>query len=167
MNIYQEWGFLDSPFQTTALPPSELGDRLLVGRNNELSKLLRRIYNPPKAVTIEGLNGVGKTSLVNVAAYRAYKSYLDEKNDSLFIPCNRIFQLKPNYIAEDFIDEVFMAVAQTLIDEAKQLKKIDKYINNIKTKSIDRWLNSPQLETFQANISVVNFGGGGGKLSSL
>jgi len=128
MNIYQEWGFQDSPFQTTALPPSELGNTLLVGRNKELAGLLRRIYNPPKAVTIEGLNGVGKTSLVNVAAYQAYKSYLDETNDSLFIPCNRIFQLKPNHIAEDFIDEVFMAVAQTLIDGCIPVRNEHKYL---------------------------------------
>ena len=73
MNIYQEWGFRGSPFQTTALPPSKLGKRLLVGRNDEIELLLKKIYNPPKIVTIEGMNGIGKTSLANVAAFIAYQ----------------------------------------------------------------------------------------------
>ncbi len=121
MNIYQEWGFKDSPFKTTALPPSALGKKLLVGRDKELQSLLRRLYNPPKIVTIEGLNGVGKTSLVNVAAYKAYEAYLNRESDYLFIPCCQTFQLKPDQNAGTFIDEVLMAVAQTLIDEAKKV----------------------------------------------
>lgn len=159
MNIYQEWGFKDSPFKTTALPPSDLGSRLLVGRDGELKALLRRLYNPPKIVTIEGLNGVGKTSLVNVAAYKAYEAYLDEKSDCLFIPCCQTFQLKPNQNAEAFIDEVLMAVAQTLIDEAKRVNTV---YENIKTDSLNKWLNSPQIQTLQGSISILAVGGGGG-----
>lgn len=159
MNIYQEWGFKDSPFKTTALPPSELGSKLLVGRDRELKALLRRLYNPPKIVTIEGLNGVGKTSLVNVAAYQAYEAYLDEKSDYLFIPCCQTFQLKPNQNAEAFIDEVLMAVAQTLIDEAKRVNIV---YENVKTDSLNKWLNSPQIQTLQGSISILAVGGGGG-----
>lgn len=159
MNIYQEWGFQDSPFQTTALPASELGDSLLVGRNKELNSLLRRMYNPPKIVTVEGLNGVGKTSLVNVAAYQAYKKHLDDWNSPLLIPCNRTFQLRPDHVTEDFIDEVLMAVAQTLIDRAKTLKDLGE---SIKTGAVDKWLNSPQLQTVQGSISILAVGGGGG-----
>ncbi len=159
MNIYQEWGFQDSPFQTTALPASELGDSLLVGRNKELNSLLKRMYNPPKIVTIEGLNGVGKTSLVNVAAYQAYKKHLEDWNNPLLIPCNRTFQLRPDNVTEDFIDEVLMAVAQTLIERAKNLKDLG---DSIKTGAMDKWLNSPQLQTVQASISILTVGGGGG-----
>lgn len=159
MNIYQEWGFQNSPFQTTALPASELGNKLLVGRDKELNALLKRVYNSPKVVTLEGLNGVGKTSLVNVAAYRAYKAHLEDWNSPLFIPCNKTFQLRPHYITEDFIDEVLMAVAQTLIEQAKKLTELGE---NIKTASIDKWLNSPQLQTVEGSISLLGFGGGGG-----
>ncbi|MCE2903573.1 MAG: hypothetical protein LW814_00850 [Anabaena sp. CoA2_C59] len=158
MNIYQEWGFQDSPFKTTALPPSELGSRLLVGRDKELKSLLRRLYNPPKIVTIEGLNGVGKTSLVNVAAYKAYKEYLDRKSNYLFIPCQKTFQLNPDQNSGAFIDEVLMAVAQTLIDEAGQ----NTVYNSPKTDSLDKWLNSPQIKTLQASISAFTVGIGGG-----
>jgi hypothetical protein len=159
MNIYQEWGFQDSPFKTTALPPSELGKKLLVGRDKELQYLLRRLYNPPKIVTIEGLNGVGKTSLVNVAAYKAYEAYLDGESDYLFIPCRQTFQLKPDQNAGAFIDEVLMAVAQTLIDEAK---KVNAVYENLKTDSLNKWLNSPQIQTLQGSISILAVGGGGG-----
>jgi DNA-binding MarR family transcriptional regulator len=159
MNIYQDWGFQDSPFKTTALPPSDLGSRLLVGRDKELKSLLRRLYNPPKIVTIEGLNGVGKTSLVNVAAYKAYKAYLDRETDCLFIPCRQTFQLKPDQDAGAFIDEVLMAVAQTLIDEAKKVKTV---CESIKTDSLDKWLNSPQIQTLQGSFSILAVGGGGG-----
>lgn len=157
MNIYQEWGFEDSPFQTTALPASKLGDSLLVGRDKELQSLLRRIYNPPKIVTVEGLNGVGKTSLVNVAAYQAYKKHLEDWNNPLLIPCNRTFQLRPDHVAQDFIDEVLMAVAQTLIDRANDLSE------KVKTGAMDKWLNSPQLQTIQGSISILGNGGGAGK----
>lgn len=162
MNIYQEWGFRDSPFQTTALPASILGERLLVGRETELKALLRRLYNPPKIVTVEGLNGVGKTSLVNVASYRTYQSHMENKDSPLFIPCSRTFQLNPSYSAENFIDEVLMAVAQTLIDKANALKELD---GDIETSAINKWLNSPQLKTFQGSVSVLSFGGGIGSSS--
>jgi len=131
----------------------------LVGRNKELNALLRRMYNPPKIVTIEGLNGVGKTSLVNVAAYQAYKKHLDDWNSPLLIPCNRTFQLRPDHVTEIFIDEVLMAVAQTLIDRAKTLRDLG---DNIKTGAVDKWLNSPQLQTVQGSISILAVGGGGG-----
>jgi DNA-binding MarR family transcriptional regulator len=124
-----------------------------------LQSLLSRIYNPPKIVTVEGLNGVGKTSLVNVAAYKAYKKHLDDWNNPLLIPCNRTFQLRPDHISEDFIDEVIMAVAQTLIDRAKDLG------NSTKTGAIDKWLNSPQLQTIQGSLSILGNGGGVGKSS--
>ena len=75
--LYESWGFTQSPFETTSLPPSELGDRLLVGRDNEVNSLIRRITSGNKIATLEGLNGVGKTSVVNVATYRLFEEHLD------------------------------------------------------------------------------------------
>src|ERR1039458_267474 len=62
------WQNRVSWFQTASLPASELGERLLVGRAEELRSLERKISSGPKIATLEGLNGVGKTSIVNVAA---------------------------------------------------------------------------------------------------
>jgi hypothetical protein len=155
MNIYQEWGFEDSPFQVTPLPASELGENLLIGRGKELDSLRRKLFNPPKIATIEGLNGVGKTSLVNVAAFKAYRDCLSGWNGPLLIPCNKVFQLDTSKGADEFIDEVLMAVAQTLIDRAESIQGLG---GSIKTESIDKWLNSPQINTFQGGISIAGNG---------
>lgn len=89
--IYENWGFTGSPFQTTSLPPSELGEKLLVGRGIELGTLMRRLSSPPKLATLEGLNGVGKTSVVNIASFKLFSDYKKTGNGALYIPCRRIF----------------------------------------------------------------------------
>jgi hypothetical protein len=155
MNIYQKWGFVDSPFQVTPLPPSELGEKLLIGREKELASLSKKLFNPPKIATIEGLNGVGKTSLVNVAAFKAFRDCYSGWNGPLLIPCNKVFQLDASKDADKFIDEVLMAVAQTLIDRAKGIQALGV---SIKTGPIDKWLNSPQISTLQGGFSIAGHG---------
>ena len=145
--IYNQWGFSGSPFQTTSLPPSELGARLLVGRDSELASLIRKISSPPKLATLEGLNGVGKTSIVNVACYKLYTKYIETGTGPLYIPCRKIFQLNPNQDLPTFIDAVLMEVAQTLIDRAAEIRTKQLTLH---TAGINRWLNSPQLLSFQA-----------------
>lgn len=145
--IYEKWGFTGSPFQSTSLPPSDLGARLLVGREKELASLKRKISSPPKLATLEGLNGVGKTSVVNVACFELFNDYITAGNGPLYIPCRKIFQLNPNQDLPAFIDSVLMEVAQTLIDKAKEIRERHP---SLRTAGIDRWLNSPQLLSFQA-----------------
>lgn len=157
MNIYKQWGFKENPFQTTALQPDEIGNLLLVGRDNEVNKLLRRIYNPPSLVTVEGLNGVGKTSLINVSIYRAYHMFFNRETDALYIPCNRTFQISQDKGTEDFIDEVLIDVAQTLIRRAEELENLGYKLPE-DSKSIDKWLNSTHIETFQGTFGPVGFG---------
>ena len=77
--IYEDWGFRSSPFQTSALPASDLGRRLLVGREKEVRTLTNRIKSFPKMATVEGLNGVGKTSVVNVASYKLFQQHMTTK----------------------------------------------------------------------------------------
>ncbi|QNI79157.1 AAA ATPase domain-containing protein [Synechococcus sp. RS9909] len=146
----------------TPLPPSELGEQLLIGRERELASLKRKLFNPPKIATIEGLNGVGKTSLVNVAAFKAYRDCLSGWNGPLLIPCNKVFQLDTSKDADDFIDEVLMAVAQTLIDRAKAIQGL---CDSIKTGPIDKWLNSPQISGMQGGFSIVGNGANIGESS--
>ncbi|GFE60624.1 ATP-binding protein [Geobacter sp. AOG2] len=153
MNIYTEWGFTQPVFGTASLPPNEIGELLLVGRDTELTALTRRIFNPPKIVTIEGLNGVGKTSLVNVAAYKASKRY--DGNAPLYVPCTQNFQLHPDKNASAFVDEVVMAVAQTLISNVKTLPK---FKGSDKLKALDAWLNETHLRSYNAGIPVFSLG---------
>src|SRR5947209_2785217 len=93
MSIYQSWGFIDTPFATTALEPNDLGSKLLVGRDAEVDQLTRRIVNAPKMPTLEGPNGIGKTSLVNVTSYRAFQRFMNGDNVPLLVPCRKSFQL--------------------------------------------------------------------------
>jgi hypothetical protein len=161
VSIYQQWGFTSSPFQTTSLPPSPIGAQLITGRNKELQRLINLIVGYPKMPTVEGLNGVGKTSIVNVAAYHLYQAHIDSNGESpLFIPCRKIFQLRPDQNLESFVDDVLYEVAQTLIEKAAELSQSGRKID---TAGIDRWLNSPQLKTFQGGISLATFGASLGK----
>lgn len=152
---YDAWGLTQSPFQTTSLPPTELGERLLVGRDKELSALISRIKSTPKMSTIEGLNGVGKTSLVNVASHKLYRSHVETGEGSLYIPCRRIFQFNVDGSSQDFIDMVLMEVAQTLIERAEDIKVHGDWI---RTNEVDRWLNAPQFNTFQGGAFGVSLG---------
>ncbi|MBT2119559.1 hypothetical protein KK141_19410 [Dyella sp. LX-66] len=146
--VYQEWGFRRSPFDTTSLPASEIGSQLLKGRDKEVAQLMRRISTGPKLATLEGLNGVGKTSVANVAAFRLFESHLEGGDGALFVPCKKVFQLDADQDLQTFIDGVLMEVAQTLIERAKDIYRADG--KSISTTHLDRWLNSPQLKTYNA-----------------
>lgn len=153
--IYEGWGFKGNPFQTTSLPANELGQRLLVGREKELRTLSVRLQSPPKMTTIEGLNGVGKTSIVNVASFNLYQRHVTKGEGPLYIPCRKIFQLDTSKSLDEFIDQVLLEVAQTLIDSAEPIKVHGAWL---RTKELDLWLNSPQLTTFNGGISFFQFG---------
>lgn len=147
---YENWGFTDNPFTTRPLQADDIGVQLLVGRETEAAAVLRRLENPPKAVTLEGLNGVGKTSLVNVVVHRAYKEHLAGKREDLFISTGNTFQLDADASADSFIEKVYFEVAQTLLKRGEVLK------NELPTSTtaVAKWLNSPQIKSWQAGIQV-------------
>jgi len=160
-NIYKGWGFSDNPFSVVPLAADDLGDMLLVGRDEELTKLTKRLVNPPKIATLEGANGVGKTSLVNVSAWRLFKNYATRKDSQLLIPCRRSFQLSGDaggtVSLADFSNEVLIEVAQTLIDRAAQIRALGRP-DLPATTAIDKWLNAPQLVSLQASLSSFGIG---------
>jgi hypothetical protein len=119
---YSDWGFRSAPFQTSPLPADEQGERLLVGRDASVKSLMGKIETPGKMATVEGLNGVGKTSVVNVASYKLFNRHVQRGDGPLFIPCRRVFQLDPNRDLQEFVLAVLMEVAQTLIQGAEQIK---------------------------------------------
>lgn len=157
--LYEGWGFTGSPFQTTSLPPTEFGQKLMVGRDTELRQFTRKLLTPPKMVTLEGLNGVGKTSIVNVGTYRIFAEYCASGKGQLLVPCRKIFQLNPDHDLNDFIDSVMREVAQTLLEQKGTLGKIVKAGGG---DALDRWLNSPQLVGLQAGFTAGPVGLQGG-----
>jgi hypothetical protein len=153
-SIYDQWGFTESPFSQLALPASEVGHNLLVGREAEANMLLRRIHNPPKITTIEGPNGIGKTSLINVVAYRGLQYHLANKSNPLVIPCNQVFQLDSDDDLDRFLNEFYLRLAQTLLDWAKLLKH-DRLMHS---EQVERWINSPQFRSLEGGLQLFQFG---------
>ncbi|GAA4018594.1 hypothetical protein GCM10022280_17660 [Sphingomonas swuensis] len=166
MVFYRDWGFSQPPFQTKSLPADALGERLLVGRADELAKIKRRIQNGPRIVTVEGEIGIGKTSVVNVAAFQLFRDYINNGEGSFIIPCSEIFQLTPDTIAEEFIDHVYREVAQTLIQRAAIIGGTDRNLNVPTLDRINKWLNAPQISSLEAGAFGFNFSSSGENNSS-
>jgi DNA-binding MarR family transcriptional regulator len=152
--VYEKWGFSRAPFEQSSLPSTELGEKLLIGRDQQLSLLMKRIRSAPKIAVLEGLNGIGKTSVVNVAAYRLYKEHL-LGNGELYLPCRTSFQLNSSESSPQFIEKVFLEIAQTLIDRKNDFTKTEE---KLQIDELDRWLNSPERKTFQGGAWVLQAG---------
>ncbi len=156
MSIYTDWGFVQPPFQSNSLPASELGKTLLVGRERELRRVKSRLTNPSKLVTMEGPNGIGKTSLINVASYSCFVESLQVADGPLWIPCHRTFQLNADSSTEEFVDEFFYALAQTLVERSKEILPKKSQLPN--QKAIARWLNAPQAQNYSGGIFGIEVG---------
>lgn len=156
MNIYHAWGFQKTPFDTLPLPPDEDGKSLMIDRDNEILQIKRRLSSTSNIVTIEGSNGIGKTSLVNVSSFELFQEYLSRGIGAFFIPCDTQFQITPEKNSEEFIDEVLMAVAQTLLRRGKILN--DRGYKLEGNSSIASWLNEPQVSTYNGGINSTVFG---------
>jgi hypothetical protein len=159
LNIYRAWGFIENPFSVSPLPPSDIGEKLLIGREWELSALLRRLATPPSIPTIEGLNGMGKTSLVNVALYTYAKENSNGIKGPLFISCGKTFQIRDETDPDEFLGEVLLEVAQSLLKHREVLIKQGHDLP--KADAVNRWLNSPEFSSREVNLaSLVGVGYG-------
>ncbi len=160
LGIYQEWGFRAPPFETRPLPPSEVGKKLLIGREIELERIIRRLLTPNKIVTVEGANGIGKTSINNVAAFTAFHSYLNGQSDQLLVPCEKSFQLRTDSRVDEFVEHVFHHVALTLLKHSQSLS--DSGRGNQLEGPVAAWLTSPLLRSVQGSFAAYGMGGIGG-----
>lgn len=157
MDTYAAWGFNGNPFNVKSLPPDGFGAELLVGRADELALLTRRLNNPPKLPTLEGMNGVGKSSIVNVAGYSCFNAFISDPERPLYIPCRKIFQFTPTSNRDSFIMEVLLEVAQTLIEysvriEGPRLRKV------VEATGLKDWINAPQMRSFQGAFGPIGAG---------
>ena len=80
MDTYASYGLTESPFHVYALGADDRGVRLLVGRDTEISLVAQRLHKHGKITCLDGHVGVGKTSLVNVAAYECFSAFLSSLN---------------------------------------------------------------------------------------
>lgn len=152
-NIYNDWGFTESPFSTKPLHSNNLGEQLLVGRDVEINDLAIRLVSADSAACLDGPVGAGKTSLANVTIFKGLQNYIANGAPApLLIPCKRTFQIKDEQTAEDFKFEILMEVAQALIDNAQKFRygiKIDGCVE------LNAWLNSPLLSQWGIGIGSL------------
>lgn len=114
LDIWSSLGLADNPYNSLPVSSDELGEKLLVGREKELRALSMSLLNLNIHPTLEGGNGVGKTSLVSVAGYRLFKSYKFE-HAKLVIPLLNNFQLTIGENLSAFRVKVLLQVVQALI----------------------------------------------------
>lgn len=162
--VYENWGFHANPFTTSPLEATEQGEKLLVGRSTELTSLMLRLENGPKIPTVEGGIGAGKTSLVNIAAYKLMRAYATQQSKVLFLPCRRAFQLASRDSAEDLTNNVIREVAQTLIEKAEEFQMLGHELKD--HRALNKWLNSPTFTSVQGGLQVLVAGISGGKSTS-
>lgn len=157
--MYEDWGFSQNPFDTNPLPPNDLGAELLIGRQKSLQKLTNRIKAFPKVATIEGLNGVGKTSLANVASFELHKASMENPNGAKFFPCRKVFQIGENTDPANFRKSVLIEVIQTIIDHRKHLPIRPGRTKPDYNAELDRWLNRAEQLSGQVGVPFFQFGG--------
>ncbi|WP_314431729.1 hypothetical protein [Microbacterium lacticum] len=156
MSIWTDFGFRASPYGTEPIPATEEGDRLLVGRDKPLSSLMATITSSALHPTIEGDNGVGKTSLVSVASYRLHRKFQTGETGQALIPLRSAFQLSASDTADSFAHRVYYEIAQGFIEHEPELRA--RGIDVPSTAAVDKWLNSPVFTTTGGGGSILGNG---------
>lgn len=156
MSIWSDFGFRESPYATDPIPPTEEGDRLLVGREREIKRLTNHLTSSGLHPTIEGDNGVGKTSLVSVTGYRLSTKLGSGETNQALLPLRRTFQLTPGDTGDTLARKVFFEVARAFIDHRDILKKRGFRVPNVD--DVNRWLNAPVFSARGGGVSVLGSG---------
>ncbi len=155
---FRSHGFRSDPFSNRALPPDAAGEMLMVDREQEVSKLIRRIQETDNIPTLEGPNGVGKTSILNIALHRTFSQSKDSNEEPMFIPCRCSFQIGQDKSTEDFLDEIYLQVALTLVEQKDVLRAPPGYVKAPIEKGIQSYISSPIVRSYTATI--LGHGGG-------
>ncbi|WP_417260619.1 hypothetical protein [Celeribacter sp.] len=155
--MWKDFGFKRNLYDTHPVSGNAQGERLLVGRDAELRGLKNRISGFDTVTTIEGPNGVGKTSIVMVGGFQLYNETLHDGKDSiLFLP--EPFQLTTEESALDFKRSVYAAIASYFIENENTLKqRLDLQFG---LKPLQAWLENPLFINGSVTIGPAGMGGG-------
>ena len=147
MTIWADLGFSGNLYDSRPLQANAEGDQLLLGRADSARRLLSQLQNSTLHPTLEGPNGVGKTSLVLVTTYRAVQARRAMTTTQTLLPIEKILQFSND--PDRMMREALLAVAQSLISHERLLEQCGHSVANLA--ALKAWLNSPVLH-----------GGGGG-----
>ncbi len=158
MTLWNDLGFRENPYATPPLPGTEEGSKLLVGRESSIQRLLRALTSLDTHPTVEGDNGVGKTSLVAVTSYRGKLAFESGDSPCLLLPLPKPFQLTIGY--QSFDRQVLFSIAQAVIDYSSDLRRIRRELPDLD--DVRRWIESPLLGGRSGRASFLGFGASGG-----
>lgn len=156
MNMWHDFGFKDNLYATPPLTGTPEGSQLLVGRDPEVARLQTHWSSLDTHASMEGDNGVGKTSLVVVAAYRAMVSHSLGESKQMILPLVEPFQMKAG---EDLEEQVLFVIARSIIHYEDAFRAAGKKLPKID--DVRKWLDDPILRGGGGNASILGFGGGG------
>ena len=155
-NIWPAFGYRQSLYTTAPIAPTAEGENLLVGRSQQLLQLRTLLASSTLHPTIEGENGVGKTSLVAVAGYQLLKAFRNGHSSQALIPLNRVFQLTPGQSVDAFRRQVLLEVAHGLIENFDLLKAGGLGIPDVN--DIRKWLTRAIQKQGTGGASVLGIG---------
>ncbi|MEU9304071.1 hypothetical protein [Streptomyces sp. NPDC048269] len=154
MTIWSDLGFSQSPYDTKSLPPTAIGERLLVGRERHIKRLINRLASSSSHVTIEGQAGVGKTSLITIANYRM-KRNSDKARAPILLPIEVPFQIATRENVKLLEATVYRAIAEGFIRYRDELQAWG--YDAPKVADVNKWMNSPIVKTLSGGASVLGF----------
>ncbi|RZT60531.1 MarR family winged helix-turn-helix transcriptional regulator [Leucobacter luti] len=143
MSIWTDLNLTDNPYGSDALQASAEGASLLVGRDREVTALTLQLENTTLHPTVEGLNGVGKTSLVFVTCYFAMERFKARESDQLFLPMRKPLEIHGDFAALE--RSVYQEIAQSLLLHRDFLQQCGRYSPALD--SLPSWLNTPILRS--------------------
>lgn len=154
--MWIELGFRDNPYSPRPIQGNDEGVELLVGRDKELRQLMLYIKSADAHPTLEGPNGVGKTSLVSVAGYKLFQEFENDQA-SAYIPIKAPFQLTSDDTLQTFKQKVFLAIAQQFIESNEVLKSKGYDVPDVS--KVNDWLNAPLFHLTGGGAAIAGLGG--------
>jgi len=152
-SIWPAFGFSANPYSQDTLSADDTGDLLLVGRDAESNEMQRLVGTEGSFPTLEGPIGVGKSSLLEVTAYRMRRACLEAKQGELYIPAVARFQ--PSSDLEALEAEIYRVLAQTLIRYAADFEVAGLFRPDVE--ELNKWLNSSKYSSWQGGGGALGF----------
>jgi len=134
------------------------GKALLVDREKEIKRLKNNLHETGLAPTLEGPNGIGKTSLINVALYEITTEH-NTVSDPAFVVCPFRFQITPESKVEDFLDDMYREVALALINNKDRAPTPPGLTRENLSDVLESFISNPIIKSLSVTIGPL--GGGG------
>ncbi|MCC2314992.1 hypothetical protein [Cellulomonas xiejunii] len=155
MSLWSRLGFSGNLYDVAPLQASPDGAALLVGRDRELRTLISQLRNQSLHPTLEGDNGVGKTSIVLVAGYRAMEARSHGETTQLLLPITTLMQIGSD--PEEFDRRAILIIAQALLEYESYLELHGHDVG--KLADLRRWMNEPMIKSAGGGLTAAGFGG--------